>query len=67
MPRSTLAIVVSEQLRKMSVAFVLHGEIVPLRGVTKKCAASRGPSAFSSVAALSRSTCDGSSPSAAMA
>ena len=34
MPRSTRAMPFSPQLRKMSVAFDDHGEIVPFRGVT---------------------------------
>ena len=52
-PRSTRFMPLSEQLRKISVAFELQGDIVPFLGVTKKSALSKSPVALSSVLARS--------------
>ena len=63
MPRSTRLMDLRAQLRKMSVAFELHGEMVPLRGKTKKSTSSSGPLALSSEAARSCSAGSIAAPS----
>ena len=69
MPRSTRAMPFRPQLRKMSVAFDDHGEIVPFRGVTKNAPSlsSSAPTALRSRAARCSVSSSGPSPSGWMA